>query len=83
MSLHSEIEAFKAMNDELISHHMGKFVLFHQGNFIGAFDTFHNAGSEAAKLRLPKDTFLIRQVGAPTTIPLPASIQYRVIHAAD
>jgi len=75
-----ELAAYEAMQDELTKHHFGKFVVVHDGQLIDAFDTFDNAAREAVK-RFGKRPYLIRQVGKDPSMPMPASVAYRPIHA--
>jgi hypothetical protein len=37
--LRKEWETFQSMKPELLPHHLGKFILIHDGKFIDAFDT--------------------------------------------
>lgn len=79
--LKANIDAFEAQLEDLEKHYKGKHALFHGGDFVDAFDTFHNAAEDAVR-RFGTDTFLIRQVGAPTEMPLPASLAYRPVRSA-
>ena len=79
--LEQNIEAFEAMRETLEAHHLHKFVVFHDTEFIGSFDSFHNAAREAVR-RFGQGPYLIRQVGAPTRIAMPASVAFRPVHAA-
>jgi hypothetical protein len=77
----TQIVAFTAMLGELEAKYLGKWVLFHEGNFIAAFDTYESAAQDALA-KFGRGPYLIRQVGAsrPT---LPASVLYQPIrHAA-
>jgi len=71
--LAKDIAAYEQMKAELLQHYNGKFVVFHDGQFQGSFDPFHNAAREAVK-RFRDTPFLIRQVGAPEVMPMPASV---------
>jgi len=79
--LQQNIEAFEAMRGTLEEHHMRKYVVFHDGEFAGAFDSFHNAAREAVR-RFGVGPYLIRQVGDKRSMPMPASIAYRPYYAA-
>ena len=79
--LEQNIEAYEAMRETLEEHHLDKFVVFHDAMFIGSFDSFHNAAREAVH-RFGQGPYLIRQVGAPRRIAMPASIAFRPVHAA-
>ena len=78
--LAENIAAFEQMKAELLQHHNGKFVVFHDGQFQGSFDSFDNAAREAVK-RFRDAPFLIRQVGAPEVMPMPASVAFRLVNA--
>ena len=75
-----EIAAFEHMKSELLQHHNGKFVVFHDGQLQGSFDSFDSAAREAIK-RFRDSPFLIRQVGAPEIMPMPASVAFRQLNA--
>ncbi|MCG8507217.1 MAG: hypothetical protein MI755_21605 [Sphingomonadales bacterium] len=77
--LDREIASFERMKDDLEQHHMGKWVLFHSGEFVDAFDSLDNV-AEAALTRFGRGPYLIRQVGAPPAT-LPASVMCRLAGA--
>jgi hypothetical protein len=77
MALEKEICAFEERQKELEQYHMGKWVVFREGDLIGAFDTLDNAAAEAVR-RFGRGPYLIRQVGAPP-MALPASVLYRPV----
>ena len=74
------IDAFAAQEASLRQHHIGKVVVFHDGRFVDAFDTVDSAAREAIR-RFGRQTFLIREVGRPTTMPMPASVAWPRVHA--
>lgn len=78
--LSKEIQAFEAMEPELLKHHMGKFVVIKGGALAGAYDTFDTAAKEAVK-KFGSEVFLIRQVGKKPTMNMPASVAFRPVHA--
>lgn len=80
-SLEQNIEAYEAMRETLEEHHLHKFVVFHDAKFIDSFDSFHNAARDAVR-RFGQGPYLIRQVGAPTRMAMPASVAFRPVHAA-
>ena len=80
-TLEQNIEAYEAMRETLETHHLHKFVVFHDAKFIGSFDSFHNAAREAVH-RFGQGPYLIRQVGAPRRMAMPASVAFRPVHAA-
>ena len=76
--LTENINAYNAMQDKLLEHHLGKFVLFYDGKFINAYDTFDTAATHAV-LDYGRGPYLIRKVGQKDEVPLPASVAYRPI----
>ena len=78
--IQQEIDAFQTMRGELEKHHMGKHVVIKDGLLVGAFDTFDAAAREALA-RFGQEPFLIRQVGGPDIVRIPASVAWRPIHA--
>ena len=78
--LRENIEAFEAMRTTLEDNHLYKYVVFHDGAFAGAYDTFHNAAREAVG-RFGSGPYLIRQVGAARNMAMPASVAFRPQHA--
>ena len=78
MPLETEIRAYEARKPELEEHHLGKWVIFHGDDLIGAFDTLDNAAAEAIQ-RFGRGPYLIRQVGA-QPMTLPASVLYRPVN---
>lgn len=72
--LKEEMAAFEGMRQDLEAQHMGQWVLFHQHDLIGVYDTFENAANDAVA-RFGRGPYLIRQIGAPP-ITLPASVMY-------
>lgn len=75
-----DIAAFEQMKADLRQHYNGKFVVFHAGEFQGSFDSFDSAAREALK-RFREAPFLIRQVGAPEVVAMPASVAFRPANA--
>ena len=75
-TLDENIKVFMSMKDELTKHHYSKFVLIYDGEYIDSFDTFNNAAQEAVT-RFGEGPYLIRQVGMPDTMSIPASIAYQ------
>lgn len=81
--LEKEIAAYEARREELDQHHNGKWVVFHDEELVGAFDTFESAAAEAVR-RFDRGPYLIRQVGEPAP-RLPTSVAYPVAndHSAN
>ena|ERR1035437_1012922 len=81
-NIDDEIAAFDQMRETLEKHHFGKFVVIRDRILVGAFDTIDTAAREAAQ-RFGAGPYLIRQVGAPTSVPLPSSLaHFSAPHAA-
>ncbi len=77
----SEIAAYEAMREQLEAEHTGRWVLFHDRQLIGLYDTFEAAAEDATR-RFGGGPYLIRQVGAqPAT--LPASVIYFPTHGKN
>jgi hypothetical protein len=69
-----EIEAFESRRAELEARHLGKWVVFHNTEFIGAYESFELAAEEAVA-RFGRGPYLIRQVGAPPMV-LSSAVMY-------
>ena len=80
-NLDAEISAYEKMRDDLEAHAMGKWVLVHNGELIGTFDSFDSAATVAVA-KFGRGPYLIRQVGAPPVV-LPASVAYRLSYGSD
>ena len=72
-----EIAAYDAQRQELEASHMGKWVVVHERELIGVFDSFEIAAEDAVR-KFGRGPYLIRQVGAPA-VTLPASVMYNVV----
>ena len=79
--LRDEIAAYYAMRADLEAKSLGRWVLVHDRELIGTYDSFDAAAKEAVH-KFGRGPYLIRQVGAPP-ISLPASVMYRPMHAND
>jgi hypothetical protein len=79
--LKEEIAAYDAMRADLEAKSLGRWVLVHDRELIGTYDSFDDAAKEAVH-KFGRGPYLIRQVGAPP-ISLPASVMYRPMHAND
>ncbi len=77
MALEKEIQAFEAQKAELEKWYLGKYVVFHGSELVGAYDSVDAAAAEAVR-RFGRGPYLIRQVGAPP-VTLPASVLYRTV----
>ena len=74
--LENDIVAFRRDQVTLETYHKGKWVIYHDGTRIDAFDTFEAAATEAVR-RFGRGPYLIRQVGAPEFV-MPASVAFRL-----
>jgi hypothetical protein len=74
-----DIAVFNAMRRDLETRHVGKWILIHNRELIGVFETFDQAANEAVT-RFGRGPYLIRQVGA-SQASLPASVLYHPVHA--
>jgi hypothetical protein len=80
-ALDVEISAYDSMREQLEGEHMGKWVLVHDRQLVGVYDSFDAAAQEAVK-RFGSGPYLIRQVGAPP-VTLPASVMYQPAHGPN
>jgi hypothetical protein len=67
LALAAEIHAFEERRVELEQKYLGKFVLFHGAEFVGAFEDLNSAAKEAIG-RFGRGPYLIRKVGVPPTV---------------
>ncbi len=80
--LQQELDTYESMKEDLLKHYLGKYVLIHDDQFIGSFDSFDNAAKEAVK-QFGKGPYLIRQVGKDPVMAMPASVAYRPLYASN
>lgn len=80
-TLDPEIAAYEAVHQQLEAEHTGKWVVFHDAQIAGVFESFDAAAADAVK-RFGRGPYLIRQIGAPP-ITLPASLLYRPVHGSS
>lgn len=74
--LRREIDAYERIQDHLEANHFRKWVVVHDEEFIGAYESFEDAAIDAAK-RFGRGPYLIRQVAAPpTVISIPTVLGY-------
>jgi len=76
--LRDDIAAFDRMQAELESRRRGEWVVFHQGQFVGAYPDFEAAAADAVE-RFDAGPYLIRQVGAPP-VQLPGGMVFTPAH---
>ncbi len=72
--LKEEIAAYEEMRDDLELDHFGKWVIVHDKELAGTYDSFELAAEDAVK-RFGRGPYLIRKVGA-SPITLPAYLLY-------
>jgi hypothetical protein len=75
--LDQEIAIFEEMRSELEASAMGKWVLIHDSELIGTFDSFDVAANRAVE-EFGAGPYLIRQIGA-TNVALPASVMFNLV----
>jgi len=81
MSLKENIAAYGHLKDDLELEHFGKWVVFHQSKQAGLYDSFQEAAADAAR-RFGNGPYLIRRIGDPPVVKLPASVIYRPANVA-
>lgn len=74
-TLSEEIAAYESMQRSLEMDYFGKWVVFHNKNLSGVYDSFESAAADAVR-RFGRGPYLIREVGA-GPVRLPASVLYR------
>ena len=79
--LEIERRAYAVMLDKLEQHHHGKFVVIVGEGLVDTFDSFDSAAA-FAKEQFGRGPYLIRRIGSPTSMPIPASVAYRSVDAA-
>ncbi|HXO26837.1 MAG TPA: hypothetical protein VOA80_05810 [Thermoanaerobaculia bacterium] len=72
--LDTEIAAYEAMRGDLEAHRMGRWVLVHDRELAGEYDSFECAAEDAVS-RFGRGPYLIRQVGA-AALTLPVSVMH-------
>jgi len=77
-NLTDEIHAYEAARSDLESKYLGRWVLMHDQQLIGAYDCFENAADNAVR-RFGRGPYLIRQVGA-QSVTLPVSVLYNPVN---
>lgn len=79
MGIVQEIAAYDAQRNQLEASYTGKWVIFYGGRFIGVYDSFDDAATDAV-VRFGRGPYLIRQVGA-QEVTLPTSYLWAPIVA--
>lgn len=78
--LSKQISAYNQMRDLLETDHFGKWAVFYNEQLVGTYETVENAVSTATQ-KFGRGPYLIRQIGAPNRVTMPASITYRPVYA--
>lgn len=78
-TLTKEIAAYERMRNDLEVDHLGEWVVVHDEELVGTYESFEKAAEDAVQ-RFGRGPYLIRQIGA-SPLVLPASVQYRPVHA--
>lgn len=78
-ALSHQISAYEEMRNALETDYFGKWVVFHDGQLAGAYESFEAAAVDAVT-RFGRGPYLIRRVGAGPP-KLPASVLYRPVNA--
>ena len=71
--METDIKAYERTRERLEEEHLGRYVVFHDAKFADAFDTAEGAITAALE-RFAVAPYLIRRVGAPREMRLPASL---------
>jgi hypothetical protein len=77
-ALKDDIATYEAMRGDLETEHLGKWVLLHDKQLVGIYDSFDAVAQEAVR-KFGRGPYLIRQVGAPP-VTLPASVLHHPVH---
>ena len=79
--LRQGLATYERLRSELESSHIGKWVLVHDDQLVGIYQTFDMAALDAVK-KFGRGPYLIRQIGA-APVTLPASVMYGPFHEID
>lgn len=77
--LSQQIKAYEKRKDELEADYFGRWVIFHDEEFVGDYSDFQEAAQQAVE-QFGRGPYLIRKVGE-GPLQLPASLLYRPLHA--
>ena len=76
-SLTQEIEAYENMRNALETDHLGEWVVVHDRELAGIFESFDAAATDAVA-RFGRGPYLIREIGE-VAVSLPASVLYNPV----
>ena len=77
--LNDEIAAYDRMRADLETQHNGRWVVIRNRKLHDAYDSFETAAEDAVR-HFGRGPYLIRRVGSGPLV-LPASVQFRPVHA--
>ncbi len=80
--LGEDIAAFERMRTELEASHDKAWAVFHGGQFHAVFPDFDSAATDAVE-QFGAGPYLIRQIGAPTTVQLPGGMIFTPAHVVN
>ncbi len=75
--IEKEIIAYDLMREELEADHKGEWVLVHDQQLIGTYETFQEAASVATR-RFGRGPYLIREIGVDSTLRLCPHVIYGI-----
>ncbi len=77
LGLKKEIAAYERIRDDLELEHFGKWIVVHDEELAGIYDSFEAAADNAVQ-RFGRGPYLIKRVGEPP-MTLPASVLFRTV----
>ena len=77
-TLADEIAVYENMQASLEREHLGEWVVIHEGEVRGFYESSHDAIEDSLTLLAEGRTCLIREVGRPRVVEAPTSIAYRM-----
>ena len=80
--LDRQAECYAASLEEMEAKHMGKWVVFHDEKFVGAYDSLEEAEIDAYR-QFGDDPYMTRQVGAPPVSLPPILTLAKIIGRSD
>ena len=81
-ALSKQIAPYDKMRTGLEIDFLGKWVVMYDETLIGTYESLQDAANEAVT-RFGLGPYLIKQVGKPSVISLPASLLYRPVSATS
>ncbi|MYK26399.1 MAG: hypothetical protein F4052_05540 [Dehalococcoidia bacterium] len=71
--LDRQVSAYEARREEMEREYLGRWVVFHDEDLAGTYDSFEEAAEDAIE-RFGTGPYLIREVGASRIVRFPASV---------